>query len=98
MKKLLYILLLVSFGYTNVQGQCGDSEICNSNTGLYSNDDASSIAYDNMGSGFHATYIREPNSGWRVWGEVMANSGATHQLSPTSFNVTNYPALTGTVS
>ncbi len=97
MKKLLFTLLLVSYVFNSAQAQCGDSEICNSNTGLYSNDDAASIAYDNMGSAFHSTYIKEPNSGWRVWGEEMANNGQNHSLNPTSFTVANYPALTGTI-
>lgn len=92
-KQLVFILLLSNLSYA----QCGDSEICNSNTGLYSNDDAASIAYDNMGSGFHSTFIREPAGSWRVWGENMSNSGSANNLSPLSVNATNYPQLTGTI-
>jgi gliding motility-associated-like protein len=92
-KQLAIILLISNLSYA----QCGDSEICNSNTGLYSNDDAASIAYDNMGSGFHSTFIREPNGAWRVWGEYMANNGTSNLASPISVNSTNYPALTGTI-
>ncbi len=92
-KQLVFILLTSTISYA----QCGDSEICNSNTGLYSNDDAASIAYDNMGSGFHSTFIREPNGSWRLWGEYMTNQGGSNLLSPQSMNATTYPALTGTI-
>lgn len=92
--KIFLFLLLIS---NQTFAQCGDSEICNSNTGLYSNDDAASIAYDNIGSGFHSTFIREPNGSWRVWGEYMANNGSSNLFSPISVNSTNYPQLTGTI-
>lgn len=92
-KQLLFVLLISNFA----NAQCGDSEICNSNTGLFSNNDAASIAYDNMGSGFHSTFIREPNGGWRIWGESMSNSGTGNLYSPISVNATNYPQLIGTI-
>ena len=96
MKKTIFIILLNIFGNITFS-QCGDSSFCNGNTGLYSNDDATNIAYDNMGSSFHSTYIKEPNGLWRVWGEQMTNNGIAHALAPINFNSTNYPALTGTI-
>lgn len=77
--------------------QCGGSEFCNGNTGLYSNDDATNIAYDNMGSSFHSSYIKEPNGEWKTWGADMKNDGFSAALSPISINTTNYPLLTGTI-
>jgi gliding motility-associated-like protein len=99
MKKELAILLLF-FGLLHVvnsYGQCGVSDFCNANTGLYSNNLASDIAYDNIGSGYHSTFIKEPDGEWKVWGEQMANNGLGNVLSPVNFNSTNYPALTGTI-
>lgn len=97
MKKLLYILLLsLLFWNTGSIAQCGQPS-CNPNTGILSNDNAADIAYDNMGSAFHSTYIKEPNGGWKIWGEYMTNDGADNVLSPQAFNSTNYPALTGTI-
>jgi gliding motility-associated-like protein len=95
MKKLFYIFALLLF--INSNAQCGISNLCNPNTGLYSNNDATNIAYDNMGSGFHATYIKDVNSVWKVWGESMANDGVSNVLSPMVVNSINYPALTGTI-
>ncbi|MCE2963789.1 MAG: hypothetical protein LW842_11520, partial [Sphingobacteriales bacterium] len=69
---------------------------CNTNAGIFSNNDAKNIAYDNMGSGFHSTFVAEKN-GFRVWGECMQNNGTGHHLAPVVVNTTNYPALTGTV-
>ena len=88
----LLFLLSVSEG---LYAQCGDSEVCNGNAGLYSNDNATDIAYDNMTSSFHSTCIKEPNGAWKIWGEGMGSNGNTSLLSPLSVNQTNYPALTG---
>lgn len=97
MKKLLYIVLLALLFLSNTSiAQCGQPS-CNPNTGILSNDNATEIAYDNMGSAFHSTYIKEPNGGWKVWGEYMANDGADNALTPQVFNSTNYPALTGSI-
>ena len=94
--RYLFTLLFVVFisGYSIAQ--CGGSEFCNGNTGLYSNDDATNIAYDNMGSSFHSTFIKEPNGEWKTWGADMQNNG-NNALSPISINTTNYPLLTGTI-
>jgi len=97
MKKIVILLFATSLFMVNpIFGQC-DSEVCNGNTGLYSNDDAASIAYDNMGAAYHASYIREPNGSWRAWGAYINNAGTGHFLSPTTINSTTYPALTGTI-
>ncbi|MBL7885764.1 MAG: gliding motility-associated C-terminal domain-containing protein [Flavobacterium sp.] len=97
MKKLLYIFLLALLFLSSTSiAQCGQPS-CNPNTGILSNDNATDIAYDNMGSAFHSTYIKEPNGGWKVWGEFMANNGADNALTPQTFNSTNYPALTGSI-
>ena len=79
------------------RSQCGGSEFCNGNTGLYSNNDAYNIAYDNIGACFHSSFIKEPNSLWRTWGADMQNDGYSPALSPISINSTNYPSLTGTI-
>ena len=98
MKKIAKILLFLGLmNFINSYSQCGVSDFCNANTGLYSNNIASDIAYDNMGSGYHSTFIKEPNGQWKIWGEDMANNGFSSVLSPTSFNGINYPALSGTI-
>jgi gliding motility-associated-like protein len=97
MKYLFSILWVAVLSLANhAFAQCGGSEVCNGNTGLYSNDDATNIAYDNMGSAYHSTFIKEPNSGWKVWGANMSNNNG-QVLSPLSVNTTNFPALTGTI-
>lgn len=96
--KFLYTIIIF-FGlisFPSVWAQCADIS-CNSNTGLFSNDIASDIAYDNMCSGFHTTCIKEPNGAWKVWGESAGNDGDSDVLTPIDFNVANYPALTGTI-
>jgi gliding motility-associated-like protein len=89
---ILFVVLVSGYSIA----QCGGSEFCNGNTGLYSNDDATNIAYDNMGSSFHSTFIKEPNGEWKTWGADMRNNG-NDALSPISINTTNYPLLTGTI-
>jgi hypothetical protein len=63
---------------------------CNSNVGVYSTNDASTIGYDNMGSAFHSTYSIE-EAGNRVWGEQMFNDGTSHLYSPKYINSGNFP-------
>lgn len=69
---------------------------CNSNVGVYSTNDASTIGYDNMGSAFHSTYSIE-EAGNRVWGEQMFNDGTSHLYSPKYINSGNFPGLTGNI-
>ncbi|MEC4004955.1 gliding motility-associated C-terminal domain-containing protein [Flavobacterium sp. SUN052] len=95
--KALYSFLIFLLSINFAAAQCGNSIFCNANTGVYSNDTAADIAYDNMSSGFHTTCIKEPSGNWKVWGEYVANDGFSNVLSPIDFDVTNYPALTGTI-
>ncbi|MBL7788369.1 MAG: gliding motility-associated C-terminal domain-containing protein [Chitinophagales bacterium] len=88
------VLCIFSISYSTAKSQCRIE--CNTNAGIYSDNNARTIAYDNMGSGFHSTFVSEKN-GFRVWGENMQNNGTGHHLSPVTINSTNYPALTGTV-
>lgn len=54
--------------------------------------------YDKVVSGYHSTVaLLTGNLGYDIWGQSMDSSGAANQLSPTTLNSTNYPALTGTV-
>lgn len=84
-------------GFNLIEAQCGSVTECNSNTGVYSNDNAADIAYDNMASAFHTTYIKEPSGTWKVWGEYVGNDGSSNVLSPLEFNTAYYPALIGTI-
>jgi hypothetical protein len=95
--RALYSIIFFIVVSVTVSAQCGGSEFCNGNTGLYSNDDAANIAYDNIGSGYHSTFIKEPNSQWRTWGADMSENGYSSVLSPLSINTTNYTTLTGTI-
>lgn len=90
-------LLVFLLGFNLLQAQCGSNLDCNRNVGIFSNDNAADIAYDNMSSAFHTTYIKEPTGSWKVWGERVANDGNSNVLSPIEFNVANYPALRGTI-
>ncbi len=96
MRKFIYFLVVIS-GLNASYSQCGISDFCNANTGINSNDIATDIAYDNMGTGYHSTFIKEPEGGWKIWGEQLSNNGSTSSLSPINFNATNFPALTGTI-
>lgn len=96
MRSLFFLFLTVFFSIYS-SGQCGGSEFCNGNTGLYSNDDATNIAYDNIGAAYHSTYIKEPDSQWRTWGADVQANGYSPSLSPRAINSTNYPTLTGTI-
>ena len=49
---------MVFLGFNLVEAQCGSVLDCNPNTGIYSNDNAADIAYDNMSSAFHTTYMQ----------------------------------------
>jgi gliding motility-associated-like protein len=103
MKKILShnfteYLFIILFFTTSIQltAQCGIINACNPNAGLFSNDIANDIAYDNMGSSFHSSYIVEANNVWKVWGERMYD-GLNHAFEPRIINNINYPALTGTI-
>lgn len=68
---------------------------CNQNAGVFTNNDPNTIAYDNMVSSHHSTVVYE-DQGFMVWGEAV-NQNGSHVLSPMRIDVSNYPALTGTV-
>lgn len=69
---------------------------CNSNVGVFSNNNPATIAYDNMGSSFHSTYSVE-EIGNRFWGEQMQSNGLSDLLTPQFINSTNYSVLTGKI-
>jgi gliding motility-associated-like protein len=90
------IVLLLIFLPFYCFSQC-QTIICNPNAGIFSNNNPATIAYDNIGSAFHSTYVLETNGVWKVWGENMNNNGQSDALNPTIINSTNYPALTGNI-
>lgn len=96
MKRLILLSFLLFFS-GETYAQCGQTESCYANNGINSNDDAANIAYDNMGSTFHASYIKEPDGTWRVWGANLNNNGVQPMLYPAVVDNTLYPALTGTI-
>jgi uncharacterized repeat protein (TIGR01451 family)/gliding motility-associated-like protein len=64
-----------------------------SNFGADSNNDASSIEYDNFISSFHSTIVRTSDGSLQVWGERMANNGTANLTTSRTINRTNFPAL-----
>jgi hypothetical protein len=92
--KRLYLYCIVSLAAQSGYSQCIIN--CNTNAGVYSNNDPKTIAYDNMGSSFHSTFASQP-TGYIVWGEDIANAGNANHLNPVFINSTNYPALTGNI-
>ncbi|WP_344758740.1 hypothetical protein, partial [Flavobacterium chungbukense] len=73
-----------------VQG-CSGTNL--SNFGADSNNDASSIEYDNFVSSFHSTIVRTSDGSLQVWGEKMDNDGTSSLLTSRTINRTNFPAL-----
>ena len=53
--------------------------------------------YDKIISGYHSSIAQKSTGGYSVWGSYMSNSGTSDILTPQDINVTNYPALTGTI-
>jgi uncharacterized repeat protein (TIGR01451 family) len=105
--KIAVLLVFLLMGFVNIQNinaQCsapavGCSNINLSNFGFNSTNDAASIEYDNLVSGFHATVVRNADGSFSCWGQDMAKDASTtsgDNLSPTILNSINYPALTGT--
>jgi len=66
-----------------------------SNFGSDSNNDFTTIEYDNFVSSFHSTIVRTSNGSLQAWGEKIANNGTTDILAPLTINAANFPALTG---
>lgn len=98
-RKLICLIFVVIFNQLS-NAQCatpvvGCPNVNLSNFGIESNNDAATIEYDNFVSGFHSTAVRTSDGSFQVWGEKIANNGATDVLSPLTINTSNFPALTG---
>lgn len=100
-KVFLVVISLIS-GMSNIEGQqyCDEPPVgCDktdlSNYGFSSNNDANTIEYDNLVSGFHATFSRNGDGTFSIWGQGAASNGTGDVLSPLEINATNYPGLTG---
>lgn len=97
------ILCFLSFGHIQAQQICaippaGCASTDYSNYGFNSNNDSSSIEYDNMVSGFHATIVRNADGTYAVWGQCADPSNGTGALlSPLEINATNFPGLKGDI-
>jgi gliding motility-associated-like protein len=89
----LVLVLIFCLATQWLSAQCIIS--CNQNAGVFTNNDPSTIAYDNMVSSHHSTVVSE-DQGFMVWGEAVDPSGSP-ALSPTRIDASNYPALTGAV-
>nr|MCU0328729.1 hypothetical protein [Chitinophagales bacterium] len=88
----VYVLMISSF--FEMTAQCIIP--CNPNVGVFTDNNPSTIAYDNFLSAFHASVVEEDGQ-FRVWGESMANNGTTPLFSPAIINNTTYPNLVGQV-
>ena len=93
MLRSLILMLVFCLASPWLGAQCIIS--CNQNAGVFTNNDPNTIAYDNMVSSYHSTVVSE-DQGFMVWGEAVDQNGSP-ALSPTRIDVSNYPALTGTV-
>jgi len=95
-------LLFVFFIFIQIShGQCatpvlGCSNTDLSNFGTASNNNAATIEYDNFVSSWHSTAVRTSDGSFQVWGEYLANGGASNLFVPSTVNSTNFPILTGT--
>ena len=77
---------------------CGGAPCANSdytNFGLYSNDNAASIEFDNFVSAFHSTAVRNGDGTFKIWGETTAVNGSGHIYSPVTLDGTFSPLLAG---
>ncbi len=92
-------VLLITLSFSNKSNsQCATPPVgCPTtdltNFGVDSNNNASTIEYDNYISSFHSTVVRTANGTLQTWGEDMGNDGLVDLLSPITINATNYPAL-----
>jgi gliding motility-associated-like protein len=60
------------------------------NFGIDSNNDATTIEYDNFVSSWHTTVVRTSDGSFQVWGEKIAPNGANNVLAPLTINATNF--------
>lgn len=104
--KLLFYLFFVLPGLFIIhqaRAQCGYatglgcSNTDYNNFGYNSNNDPTTIEYDNYVSGYHQTVARTFSGEYKIWGHFTANDGVNSLLVPTPINSLTYPALTGTV-
>ncbi len=99
--KFLLFSLLVIFIDTFSFSQCGFQSTCSNtnylNFGMGSDNDGTTIEYDNFTSSFHSTIVRTSTGTYKVWGEMMDKDGSSNLLSPIEIIPANYPALTGTI-
>lgn len=96
------ILCFLSFGNIQAQQICaippaGCASTDYSNYGFNSNDDSSSIEYDNMVSGYHATIVRNADGTYAVWGQAAGANGTSDVLSPIEINASNFAGLKGDI-
>ncbi|MFD1602139.1 Ig-like domain-containing protein, partial [Flavobacterium artemisiae] len=98
------ILFFVFFVFSQVSNaQCaipvqGCSGTNLSNFGADSNNDASSIEYDNFISSFHSTIVRTSDGSLQVWGEKVGNNGTSNVVSPLTINKANFAGLNSGVT
>jgi alpha-tubulin suppressor-like RCC1 family protein len=90
---LTVITCLVQTNSCGFEAGDGCSNTDYSNFGLYSNNDAATIEYDNFVSAFHSTVVRNSNGSFSVWGQEIANNGISNVLVPQDLSSANYPAL-----
>lgn len=81
----------------SAHSQCGNSSLCNPNSGLNSNDNAADIEYDNIISGFHTTFAKEVTGVWKGWGDLVSNSGKDFAVSPRIIDSTTFLAMRGKI-
>ena len=92
-KNVIFFLIALIFSLKSFS-QCVVT--CNQNVGVFSNNNAASIAYDNMISSFHSSVVAE-EFGYKVWGENVMANGTTHSLFPRFIDTINFPTLKGRV-
>lgn len=95
MKKIIFFFSLVIT--TQFYSQCNIYSGCNPNTGLYSDNDAANIDYDNIITAFHTSVIKDAFNNYKIWGAYADANGVDHVLSPQYINAVNYPELTGDI-
>ncbi|WP_264538185.1 Ig-like domain-containing protein [Flavobacterium sp. N1736] len=95
----LFFVFFVCSQFANAQcsspvAGCPNTDL--SNFGVDSNNDATTIEYDNFVSSFHTTVVRTSDGSFQVWGEKIAGNGTSNVLTPLTINATNFTGLTGT--
>ena len=91
---LIFILIVLGI---SAHSQCGNTSLCNPNSGLNSNDNAADIEYDNIISGFHTTFAKEVTGVWKGWGEWVNNNGNDFSLNPRIIDSMNFLAIRGKI-